>query len=197
MSPAYNPGDRLIILPLLYGVPIPYTSRHTPQLVYPKRGDVILVINPRTTLKEWHVRIIQEMSEFFTGQRYSPFDSDGAVPDSHYMLRRIIAIPGDEVSIDESGIKVKPKGGTSFLTEEQIMPLHVEVSSPWRSVRWDSSRPFTGEEMGVLLMDDEYFVLSDDRSILEDSRTWGAINADFIRGRVSGRYYRKDDTTSE
>jgi signal peptidase I len=197
MTPAYRPGDRVVILPVLYGVPVPYTKWHTPQLVHPKRGDVVLLLNPKIASQKLYLRIIEAGSKFLTGQRYTPFASEGAVPDSHYLLRRIIAMPGDEVLIDGGGVRVKPHGNTSFMTEEQLFPIHVEITRPWRSDRWDSSRPFTGEEVHLLLAEEEYFVLSDDRSILEDSRTWGVIDVDLIRGRVSGRYYRASGDQSE
>jgi signal peptidase I len=41
----------------------------------------------------------------------------------------------------------------------------------------------------MVLGEGEYFVLSDDRSNTNDSRTWGAVPIDFIAGKALFRYW--------
>jgi signal peptidase I len=54
---------------------------------------------------------------------------------------------------------------------------------------WDESIPFSGNMDSLILGPGECFVISDDRSNTNDSRTWGPIPADLITGKAIFRYW--------
>jgi signal peptidase I len=54
---------------------------------------------------------------------------------------------------------------------------------------WDTSIPFSGNMDRIILGEDECFVVSDDRSNTNDSRTWGPVSADRITGKAVFRYW--------
>ena len=54
---------------------------------------------------------------------------------------------------------------------------------------WDSSLPFSGNMDPIILGDNECFVISDDRSNTNDSRTWGPVQINNISGKALFRYW--------
>jgi signal peptidase I len=54
---------------------------------------------------------------------------------------------------------------------------------------WDESLPFSGNMDRIVLGENECFVLSDDRSNTNDSRTWGPVSLDIIVGKALFRYW--------
>jgi signal peptidase I len=86
-------------------------------------------------------------------------------------------------------IRVKPAGSSYGLTEFELADRPYDVTIPQIPALWDESLPFSGYMDRIVLGEDECFVLSDDRSNTNDSRTWGAIPLDFIAGKVLFRYW--------
>ena len=82
------------------------------------------------------------------------------------MLGRVVAKGGDEVDIDENGLRVN-----GYYQAE-----------PYRN--GDTVLFEGGTGLPVTLRAGEYFVLCDDRSQGGDSRNFGPISADRILGRV-------------
>lgn len=86
---------------------------------------------------------------------------------SQYFIKRIIGLPGEEVSIQDGVVTVTGKDGVAHILDE-----------PYRSssMRGRSSR--------TLLAEGEYFVLGDNRLASADSREWGPLQERFIVGRA-------------
>ena len=84
--------------------------------------------------------------------------------DGETYLGRIVGLPGDEVEVDANGYFYNNK---HLIYEENIKYV------PARSI-----------ETKITLNEGEYFVINDDRSQNYDSRTFGAISKDNIKGKV-------------
>lgn len=87
-----------------------------------------------------------------------------------YYIKRIIGLPGETVQIDEQGkIYINGEVLEESYGREIIKPDH----------RWDAAEP-------ILLGEDEYFVMGDNRNNSSDSRTpiVGNIHRDDIIGRA-------------
>lgn len=81
-------------------------------------------------------------------------------------LARIVASPGDEVDIDENGLKVNG----SYQYEPKI---------------YKDTLAFTnGIKFPVKLKDDEFFLLADNRDQAVDSRLFGPVNKKLIKGKI-------------
>lgn len=81
-------------------------------------------------------------------------------------IKRIIGLPGEEVVIEEEKITITDNEKT-FVLEEDYLPL-----------------PRTSGEERILLEEDHYFVMGDNRNSSFDSRNWGSLPREKIIGRV-------------
>jgi len=88
-------------------------------------------------------------------------------PDAKFLVKRLIGIPGDEIDI---------RGGQVWVNGEPR----------------DEAFPVTRENGGVYPLtvdDDKLFVLGDNRTRSNDSRTWGQLPASNVVGRVWFGYW--------
>ncbi len=81
---------------------------------------------------------------------------------SKYYIKRIIGLPGEEVEIKE---------GKVLIDGEVLEEEYIEGE--------------TGKDISMVLGDDEYFVLGDNRAASSDSRYWGALKEEDIVGEVA------------
>jgi signal peptidase I len=185
MRPGLHAGDRFVfssyaiysLVPgLKMGENLPF-----------RRGNVVLVdMSPRNRPPLFH-RILDGLVRFFTAQRIG-FNNRG----EHIYLKRVIGLPGDEISMTNFVIRVKPRGAAYSLTEFEMwdFPYAVyEVDLPHVPALWDESLPFSGNMETIVLGDDECFVLSDVRNNTNDSRTWGPVPVSLIAGKALFRYW--------
>lgn len=88
---------------------------------------------------------------------------------SKFFIKRIIGLPGEIVEISSSAVIIREKEGTigTVLTEPYVDPANERDD-------------FTT----VVLEDDEYFVLGDNRRASSDSRVWGPVERDLLVGRA-------------
>jgi len=84
-------------------------------------------------------------------------------------IKRIIALPGESVSV---------KNGRIFIDKNLLIEDYLTsdvITSPGN---------FLAEGKEVVVAEEEYFVLGDNRSHSSDSRSWGFIDKDKITGRA-------------
>jgi signal peptidase I len=187
MAPALSPGDRMLLVPLLYGPRLRFFGLTIPGFASPQRGDVVAVrpgyVGPRTV---WQ-RIADPFVRFFSLQRRHAGDSGDW--QSAVQIKRIVGLPGDTIRIERFVAYVKPEGGTSFSTEFDLASRTYDVVTGERPVGWDAVDPFGEAAPDIVLGDDEYFVLSDDRLSGIDSRHWGPVSFEDIDGRIVHRFW--------
>jgi len=94
--------------------------------------------------------------------------------ESTYYIKRIIGLPNERLVIGEGKImlfnKERPNG---FAVEEDYLPIGTETSGVKE----------------VVLKDNEYFVLGDNRNYSFDSRSWGSLQKAEIVGLVRLRLW--------
>jgi signal peptidase I len=91
--------------------------------------------------------------------------------------------------MDNYVVRVKIKGSEYSLTEFEVTEQDYTPDIPQMPALWDSSLPFSGDMDTIVLGDNECFVLSDDRSNTNDSRTWGPVPIKNIAGKALFRYW--------
>lgn len=154
----------------------------------PKRGDVVFLnrrINPNHRFYEkiWH-----NVSLFFTARQYDSY-VDKNFPDTNNQLRRIVGLPGDEIYMKDYVVYVKPAGEKHFLTEFEVSDKPYNLTFITPPAEWDGSVGVKGSFDPIILGSDEYYVLGDNRLSSSDSRLWGTVSKQDIKGRIILRYF--------
>jgi len=128
------------------------------------------------TFYDLHYLIIDRISYDF-GQ---PARGDVVVFDlpqdtSRALIKRIIGLPGETVSVEGSTVRIyNEKHPTGFVLDEPYLdPANVSDSNHVR----------------IELGPDQYFVMGDNRKVSADSRLWGALPREDIVGRVLVRLF--------
>ena len=93
-------------------------------------------------------------------------------PEKSY-IKRVIALPGDNLRIDHGQVWVNGKA----LTERYVPPMYRDT------------RSYTD----TVIPDDCYFVMGDHRSISSDSREFGVVERDLIYGKAVFVYWPAKD----
>jgi len=183
MAPNLRPGERFIfssynIYSLLPGLdlekgPLPF-----------HRGNVVLVDMFRGEEPGLFYRFLDGVVRFFTAQNLSLVEQK-----EQLFIKRVIGLPGDEISMTNFVIRVKTKGSAYSLTEFEVSEQDYTPDIPQAPALWDSSLPYSGNMDSIVLGENECFVLSDDRSNTNDSRTWGPVPVKNISGKALVRYW--------
>ena len=134
MVPTFHNGDYLI------------TEKISYRLGSPKKGDVIVLKNPR-----------DESQDF---------------------IKRIIALPGDTIKIDNNSV---------FVNGGAIGETYLPTGTPTHP------GSFLTKGSDIKAGPNQYFVLGDNRNHSSDSREWGSITKEEIVGRAFFRYWPIQD----
>jgi len=155
-------GDFLLVNKAVYGAEIPGTGIRLPALAEPERGEVI-VFNP-------------------------PHE-----PDKNY-VKRVLGLPGDTLEMVDKRLLVN--GRPSHEPYARYIDRRGDAVHP--GMNWQSNHLIAGpadyhpsrDTWGPLVVPEaRYFVLGDNRDNSEDSRYWGFVERESIRGRPWFIYY--------
>ena len=185
MQSGLNSGDRIIFTSFSL---LSFNRNKNAEINYPfKRGSVVLIDKRNDKDQKLPLKMADGIVRFFTAQKISIFSRAG-----QYYIKRVIALPGDEISMTDYVFRVKPGGSSDnvfSLTEFELSERPYTPLIPQTSRLWDSTIPFSGSMDPVVLGPDECFVISDDRSNTNDSRTWGPISPSMISARAVLRFW--------
>jgi signal peptidase I len=151
-------GDFLLVNKLLYGAEVPAAHLRLPSLTEPNRGDVVVFRPPHDPRRDYVKRVV------------------GIPGDTLEMKEKALFLngqPQDEVyarHIDRRGDAVHP--GMAWQSD------HLVAAGP--SDHYSPSRDTWGP---IVVPPGQYFVLGDNRDNSEDSRYWGFVRREDIRGR--------------
>ena len=161
-------GDFLLVDKAVYGAEIPGTSLHLPSFQEPRRGDVIVFNPPHDPEKNYVKRLVGEPG------------------DTLEMRDKVLRLNG--VSIEEPYARYVDRQGDAVHPGMSWQANHL-IASTRRGTH--PSR----DNWGPLIVPPRaYFVLGDNRDNSEDSRYWGFVDRDAIRGRPWFVYYSFDPT---
>lgn len=158
-------GDFLLVDKAAFGSRVPLTRMRLPAYDRPARGDIIVFTPPHD-------------------------------PTRHY-VKRVIAMPRDTVAMRDKRVRVNGR----VLAEPYVHTTDpLDTNSPrmyWQcEYRVDTAhgpcRPMRDNWGPLVVPDDQYLVLGDNRDNSEDSRYWGFVGRDDITGRPLFIYYSFD-----
>ena len=164
-------GDFLLVNKMVYGAEIPGTEIHIPGFSEPTRGDVVVFEPPPTA---------------------------GQPPRTNY-VKRIVGTPGDTLQMIE---------GVLYRNSRRVPEPYVKNGGRSRDLRssdfsWQRSYLVQGSRHGryrptrdnwgpLRVPEHSYFVMGDNRANSQDSRYWGFVPADAIKGKPFIIYYSYD-----
>ena len=156
-----------------------------------KRGDVILLNNRTARETKFYEKIWHNISLFFSAQQYDSY-IDKNFPGTNYQLRRIVGLPGDEIYMKDYVLYVKPAGEKHFLTEFELADRPYNLTFITPPAEWNGTVGVKGSFDPIVLGEDEYYVLSDNRISSSDSRLWGTLSKQQMKGKILLRYFPLD-----
>jgi signal peptidase I len=178
MLPGLRPGDRFVFSSFAaysFFPGVDFLNRPLPL----KRGNIVLLEMERDKKRSLPLLILDGFVRFFTAQRVSLLETEDQV-----YIKRVIGLPGDELTMTNFVFRVKPAVDPYSLTEFELSDILYEVAIPHVPALWDDSIPFSGNMDRIVLGENECFVVSDDRSNTNDSRTWGPVSVNLITGKA-------------
>ena len=188
MIPTLLIGDWLFVNKAVYGPHIPFTNAHLPSFSEPKRGEVIVFVSPY--------------------QADQLANHDDPTPT---LVKRMVGMPGDTLHMRAgllyvNGVAQRQGFGiVSRPSEHGVQPTDGSPLFEWQHrIELQKSRFGAApaqpqlDNWGPLVVPvGTYFMMGDNRYESKDSRYWGTVPRENIRGRPSFVYYtyrNRDET---
>lgn len=162
-------GDFLLVNKAVYGAQVPGTALRLPAFGDPERGDVVVFTPPHE-------------------------------PDKNY-VKRLVGVPGDTLEMRDKVL---------FRNRELVAEPYARYGDPLDAhaptMRWQVHylpealdalryRPTRDNWGPVVVPQGHYFVLGDNRDDSEDSRYWGFVDGESLKGKPLFVYYSFDPRT--
>jgi signal peptidase I len=181
MRPGLRKGDRFICLSFaVHGI----LSNLSLPVQPVKRGNIVLIDTSLREEQGFPKLALDWVIRFFSAQRFSLSDRGYRT-----YIKRIVGLPGDEISMTNFVLRVRERGSSYTFTEFELSDRDYVPDIPHVPAVWDESLPFSGNMDRLVLGENECFVLSDDRANTNDSRTWGPVPIKQVGGIVLFRYW--------
>jgi signal peptidase I len=164
-------GDFLLVNKAVYGAQLPGTHTRLPSFAEPKRGDVVVFVPPHEPGKNYVKRLI------------------GAPGDTLEMRERILYINGAPQV--EPYVQHTDARGMDMVLPDMLWQRNF-LAGETRPEVYHPTRDNWGP---IVVPDDRYFMLGDNRDDSEDSRFWGFVDREAIKGRPLFIYYSFDANT--
>jgi signal peptidase I len=187
MEPNLEQEERILASPFVYGISLPFSDFRG--ISKPSRGDLIVITPPYYTEDLAIQTVFDPVIRFFTFQSVNPVKDKAGKDIGRFIVKRIIGIPGDTVKMNQFMAYIMPKNKESFYLESEIIPIKYFIKTDNKVDGWEEKFPFSGKFEEIILKEDEYFVLGDNRPFSSDSRSWGIVPYDQIIGKVIFRYW--------
>lgn len=162
-------GDFLFVNKAAYGAQIPGTEARLPGYATPERGDVVVFTFPRNPTQHYVKRVI------------------GVAGDTIAMIggRMLVnGVPHDEAYVQRTD-PLHDLHSPEFLWQR----AYLAVRTPEALRRYHPTRDTWGP---IVVPPGKLFVLGDNRDNSSDSRYWGFVGADAVRGRPLVVYFSYD-----
>ena len=169
MQDTLLPGDLLLVNKAVYGAEVPGTTLRVHAFAEPMRGDLVVFVPPHDSTTNY--------------------------------VKRLVGAPGDTLEMHD---KVLVRNGLQ-VPEPYVRYLDEERDAVHPNMKWQANHLVastageyhpTRDNWGPLVVPaGEYFFLGDNRDNSEDSRYWGFVSREAIRGRPWFVYYSFEPTT--
>ncbi|GAB4545983.1 MAG: signal peptidase I [Thermodesulfovibrionia bacterium] len=172
MVPTLLVGDHILVNKFIYGFKFPFTNNKVLIYKQPKRGDIIVFSFPKNKEKEE----CRSLSKNILSRLGSAIDNGNPMylfrDECKDFIKRVIAVGGDKVEIRDKRVYVNDL----MLTEPYIVHSDDALLSNNVAPR-DNYGP-------IMVPRGKFFVMGDNRDQSYDSRFWGFVDMDDIKGKA-------------
>lgn len=158
-------GDFLLVNKAVYGSEIPITRARLPGFTEPRRQDVVVFLPPHDPTKNYVKRIVGLPGDTLEMRHKVLFLNGEPLPEPYARHRDPFTDPSDP----------RMRWQYAYVSDE--------------SIRRHEYRPSRDNWGPLVVPTGKYFALGDNRDNSEDSRYWGFLSAESIRGRPMFVYY--------
>jgi signal peptidase I len=158
-------GDFLLVNKAVFGAELPVINARLPAFTEPSRSDVVVFFPPHDPSKNY--------------------------------VKRIVGLPGDTLEMRDKVLYVN--GAPQHEPYVRFVDRYTEPSDSrmlWQrdylvegKRDWRNYGPTRDRWGPIVIPEGKYFTLGDNRDNSEDSRYWGFVDAESIRGRPMFVYY--------
>jgi signal peptidase I len=176
MEPTLSKGTRSVFHPL----------QKTSGL---ERGDVVLIETPYYGEDSFISHIVNRIVGFFSFQKIqvSLYPRESWL--NRYLIKRVVAIPGDTIKMENWIIYIKAKNDSYFLSEFERSTHEYDVIVDSLNVNLEEGDLLNGDLEEIILNEGEFFVLGDNRRLSNDSYYWGVLPEEKIKGKLLFIYW--------
>jgi signal peptidase I len=160
MKPTLLIGDHLLVNKFIYGVKIPYLDRIIIPITKPKTGDIVVFKWPKDESKDFIKRVV------------------GVAGDVIEIKDDILFINGKEVPAEYVGEFTDDDSSKAEELEEALGTVKHHVLDQYKD--YDNKGPKGPWNVPK----DSIFVMGDNRDNSEDSRYWGFVTLNKIKGKA-------------
>jgi len=187
MIPTLLVGDWLFVNRAVYGPHIPFTNTHLPSVHEPRRGEVIVFVSP-----------------------YQPDEAAAGNDPTPTLVKRMVGMPGDTLYMREGVLYVNGIAQRQgYGAQARPTPSSSQPDESSELMAWQHRIEVKGSRFGpppavpthdawgpLLIPSAHYFMMGDNRYESKDSRYWGIVPRENVRGRPMFVYYsyRADDS---
>ena len=160
-------GDFLLVNKAVYGAQVPFTDVHLPAFDDPERGDIVVFEYPLDRSKNY--------------------------------VKRVVGLPGDVLAMRDGELYVNGE------RQVETYVQHIQPGGDYHDPQFAWQRAYlapgvdpagyhpTRDDWGpIVVPEDRYFVMGDNRDNSQDSRYWGFVARSLIKGSPLFIYYSFD-----
>ncbi len=187
MVPTLLVGDHIFVQRYKYGLRVPFTKFWLTEFDGPKRGDVVVFTYPINEDMDFIKRVIGLPGDKVSMKAGILYINDVAVKEEE--IRPHLQTEEDKclMTLDEASEKIYPEGLRDF----PFYVLHRQFRQGLETIDGQVTHLMQHSRKDPKDMDFEYvvpprayFVMGDNRDQSDDSRFWGVVPRDYLKGKA-------------
>ncbi len=175
-------GDRILVCKFIYGFKIPGTDIRVFDFHKPTRGDVFVFIPPHETDRNFIKRIVAVEGDTVHTEGKTLYVNGKAVDDSSFTKH-------DEGRYIRRYTFPPFRNTEEYMRKDDLYKDYTIIESQFKR-QFPNGNPFTVPKGHV-------FAMGDNRDQSSDSRTWGPVNIERIKGQAFMVYWSFKDSDAK
>lgn len=174
MIPTLLVGDHILVNKFIYGIKIPFTDSRFLIFNPPKKGDIIVFSFPKNKEQEECISTYNNIS-YRIGNAFSSGNPAYLFKDNcRDFIKRVIGVGGDKIEIKDKTVFVND------IPRDENFTVHRDPGIE------DSPRDNFGP---FIVPRRSFFVMGDNRDQSYDSRFWGIVSMEEVKGKAFIMYW--------